>query len=150
MVLGIIVVLIVGNFIVNYIKAKKVDSLPAINTEISQEQQVHKVVKGESLWVLAEKYYGDGFKWEELAKENNLTEYSLEIGQELKVPANDEFAQADNTIASDTYTVVHGDTLWNIAVRTYGDGYKWLKIAEANNLTHPDFIHSGNVLTLPK
>jgi len=48
------------------------------------------------------------------------------------------------------YTVVAGDSLWNIAVREYGDGYAWTKIATANNLINPDLIHAGNVLRLPR
>jgi nucleoid-associated protein YgaU len=54
------------------------------------------------------------------------------------------------TISGTTYTVKHGDSLWGIAVRAYGDGYKWVDIARANNLQNPDVIHSGNVFTLPQ
>ncbi|MGA2968080.1 MAG: LysM peptidoglycan-binding domain-containing protein, partial [Candidatus Levyibacteriota bacterium] len=49
-----------------------------------------------------------------------------------------------------TYTVKSGDYLWSIAIRAYGDGYQWVKIAKANNLTNPDLIFSGNVLQLPR
>ncbi|MBI1864024.1 LysM peptidoglycan-binding domain-containing protein [Candidatus Woesebacteria bacterium] len=56
----------------------------------------------------------------------------------------------DQKITENTYTVVHGDNLWKIAVRAYGDGYKWLEIAKANNLKNPNIIHSGNVFTLPR
>jgi nucleoid-associated protein YgaU len=45
---------------------------------------------------------------------------------------------------------VKGDSLWKIAVRAYGDGYKWVSIAKANKLVNPNLIHSGNVLTLPR
>jgi nucleoid-associated protein YgaU len=50
---------------------------------------------------------------------------------------------------SGTYTVQRGDSLWKIAVAQYNDGYQWVKIAQANNLTNPDIIHAGNVLVLP-
>ena len=53
-------------------------------------------------------------------------------------------------IEGTSYTVVHGDSLWKIAERAYGDGYKWVEIAKANNLLHPGIIHSGNTLTLPR
>lgn len=56
----------------------------------------------------------------------------------------------EEIISSATYTVVHGDNLWDIAVRAYGDGYKWVEIARENDLVHPDIIHSGNVLILPR
>jgi len=57
---------------------------------------------------------------------------------------------AQDAIKGATYTVVRGDNLWNIAVRAYGDGYRWVDIAKANNLVNPDLIHSGNVFKLPR
>lgn len=54
------------------------------------------------------------------------------------------------TIEGTSYTVIKGDTLWDIAVRAYGDGYKWTEIASANNLVNPNIIHAGNVFTLPR
>ena len=55
-----------------------------------------------------------------------------------------------NPITGSTYTVVKGDYLWTIAVRAYGDGYKWVEIAKANNLNQSRFNFSGNVLKLPR
>lgn len=49
-----------------------------------------------------------------------------------------------------TYTVVHGDNLWDIAVKEYGDGYKWTDIAKANKLVNPSIIHAGNHLSIPR
>ncbi len=53
-------------------------------------------------------------------------------------------------ISSNTYTVVAGDYLWEIAERAYGDAYKWVEIANANNLSNPDLIFVGTKLTLPR
>lgn len=53
-------------------------------------------------------------------------------------------------ITGSVYTVVHGDNLWNIAVRAYGDGYRWTDIANINKLTNPGLIFSGNILNLPR
>jgi len=55
-----------------------------------------------------------------------------------------------NKIEGEQYTVARGDSLWDIAVRAYGDGYRWVDIARANNLDNPDIIHAGNVFTLPR
>lgn len=52
--------------------------------------------------------------------------------------------------SQETYTIVKGDDLWKIAVKSYGDGFEWIKIAKANNLSSPNNIHVGNILTIPK
>ncbi len=53
-------------------------------------------------------------------------------------------------IAGGSYVIKEGDDLWDIAVRAYGDGYKWVEIARANNLENPDLIHVDNTLKLPR
>ena len=53
-----------------------------------------------------------------------------------------------NPISGDTYTVVKGDHLWGIAVRAYGDGYKWVEIASNNKLKHPDLLFVGQEVKL--
>lgn len=73
--------------------------------------------------------------------------------ESTEVGSKDETVSTENTseqISSATYTVVHGDNLWDIAVRAYGDGYKWVEIANENDLVHPNIIHAGNVLILPR
>lgn len=69
-------------------------------------------------------------------------------GLPVNTTANSE--KNAQSIDGTTYTVVHGDNLWEIAVRAYGNGYKWVEIAKANNLSHPGVIHAGNTLTLPR
>ena len=51
-----------------------------------------------------------------------------------------------------SYKVVRGDSLWKIAVRTYGDGYQWVKIWNNNKskLRNPDKLEIGMELVLPK
>ena len=49
------------------------------------------------------------------------------------------------------YTVQSGDSLSKIAQQQYGDGKKWRAIFEANRdqISNPDLIHPGQVLTIP-
>lgn len=47
------------------------------------------------------------------------------------------------------YTVAHGDTLWGLALREYGDGSLFTVIAAANHLVNPDFIQAGQELLVP-
>jgi nucleoid-associated protein YgaU len=57
---------------------------------------------------------------------------------------------AEGAIQGTTYTVERGDTLWDISVRAYGDGYRWVDIARANELKNPNLIHRGNVFVIPR
>lgn len=73
--------------------------------------------------------------------------------QGLKWVAND-YKKGD--ISGSTYTVVRGDTLWEIAEAKYGSGFEWTKIKDAN-LSKIGFlpdgsralIFPGQVLVLP-
>ena len=51
--------------------------------------------------------------------------------------------------AGETYTVVAGDCLWNIAAKFYGSGTQFGKIANANGIASPYTIYVGQVLTIP-
>lgn len=159
-VLGAIVLIIVGSLTIKYLRSDKgsipEELLSGINS-VESTNKVHKVEKNETLWKIAVTYYEDGFKWVDIATENKLANASeIEVGQELIIPdielekvvVSDEVDTTDS-ITTDTYTVQKGDSLWKIAVRSYGDGYQWNKIAKVNNLSHPSLIHVGNVLTIP-
>ena len=49
----------------------------------------------------------------------------------------------------ETYVVVAGDCLWNIAYKFYGTGAQYGKLAEANGIADPYIIYVGQVLTVP-
>lgn len=54
--------------------------------------------------------------------------------------------------AAQTYTVVSGDCLWNIAKKFYGSGAKYTTIYNANQGViggNPNLIYPGQVLTIP-
>lgn len=54
--------------------------------------------------------------------------------------------------ATQTYTVVKGDCLWNIAKKFYGNGSKYSVIYNANKSViggNPNLIYPGQVLTIP-
>lgn len=156
MILGAIVIVVVGVLVVNYFKEKGV-TVPGVSTEKEANIKTHVVAKGETLWVIAEKYYGSGYNWVDIAKDNNLTNPgSIETGQVLTIPdvsakkITATKATLEEPISGATYQVVRGDNLWKIAVRAYGDGYKWVEIAKENKLNNPDLIHAGNILILPR
>jgi len=121
--------------------------------------KTYTVQSGEYLWSIAEKIYGSGYNWVDLANANSLENPgTIYAGTKLIVPnvapktitAQVKPVQVQNPITGNSYTVVKGDFLWDIAVRAYGDGYRWVDIAKANNLINPSLIFSENVLKLPR
>lgn len=63
-----------------------------------------------------------------------------------------ETTTAPTPATSQTYTVVKGDCLWNIAKKFYGSGSKYTVIYNANTAViggNPNLIYPGQVLTIP-
>ena len=57
---------------------------PAPNTETVQK--THTVRSGDTLWGLAKKYLGSGFKWTKIANLNGIQGSLIRTGQVLKIP----------------------------------------------------------------
>lgn len=172
LIIGLVIIVIVGLFIINnYDSTKEGEIIPSIGTESELSLgDKHIVQKGEDLWKIALKYYESGYDWIKIAEANKIkAPYSIETGQELIIPATKDLpapekeeisptakptevmpVSVETPIGSDKYTVVKGDSLWSIALRSYGDGYKWVNIAKANNLNNPGLIHPGNEFVIPR
>lgn len=120
-------------------------------TKNNTEKGTHIVLKGESLWKIAQQYYNDGNKWVNIAKANNLeTPSVITAGVTLEIPDNETTLEQVQVQDTDTYVVKSGDTLWDIAQNVLGDGNRWTEISKANNLTQPSIIHTGNTLKIPR
>lgn len=53
----------------------------------SNNKTYYTVVKGDTLWAIAKKYYGDGNKYPEIAKANNISNANIiSVGQKLLIP----------------------------------------------------------------
>lgn len=54
--------------------------------------------------------------------------------------------------AAETYRIRHGDTLWSLAVRFYGDGKRYRDILAANrtNISNVEDISIGTTILLPR
>lgn len=183
MFLGLVIVVVVIGLVFTYFQKRKGDiTLPGINNyldiskdsenktnidnsteeKITSQNEVYTVVKGDSLWKIAEKKYNNGFMWNEIVKVNDLKNPRLlSVGQKLVMPAiaaegkGDQKAIINNQAKIDTgsdYVVVKNDNLWNIAVRAYGDGYQWTKIWDNNKnaIKDPGVIKVGTKLLIPK
>lgn len=177
-VFGAIVVVVVGILLFNYSKSnpsisnlgEATESASVLSPTGMQLPATYTVVNGDTLWAIAAKYYGQGEKWTELVKENNITANGqVEVGQVLRVPVLEteatpvvvaeptaapvaEETKTEPVVAGGSYSVVVGDCLWNIAVAKYNDGYKWTKIYEANKqmIADPDMIYPGQALVIPE
>lgn len=176
--LGIIVVVAVSIFTISFVRdrvahAPKVDvetsqtevpSTKKVQTAVNTFPKTYVVAQDDDLWNIAEKTYKSGYAWVEIARANNLSNPDiLEVGTKIVLPdvknivktVTADVPQAEikdamvHKITDKTYTVQAGDKLWDIAVRAYGDGYKWVEIARANNLNDPNLIFSGNDLKIP-
>lgn len=117
----------------------------------SQTARTHVVAAGDSFESIANKY---GVTVRELVSANPQL---LKIGDKLTVPVPVAIPQesgspsgsgtpGQGTSPARTYTVKRGDTLSAIAVRF---GTTVAALAAANNITNPNMIQVGQVLTIP-
>ena len=172
-IMGGVVVLIVAILMFNYFKSINQDNKGLITEptkiiEVIEGEKpeylpdTYKVVKGDNLWSIAEKFYKSGYNFVDIAEANSLTNAGyIEVDQELIIPqtavkkitVDDEASLVSITIESDSYTTVAGDYLWDIAVRAYGDGYAWIQIYEANKELigpNPSMLYKNLTLSLPR
>ncbi|HUP86824.1 MAG TPA: BTAD domain-containing putative transcriptional regulator [Acidimicrobiales bacterium] len=125
----------------------------------------HVVERRDTLWDLAERYLGDGYRAPEIFEINRdrpqpdgraLTDPGLiRPGWILHIPQ-----PMSPTLASsaESVTVEDGDTLWNIAAEELDDGHRFVEILDINRgrpqpdgtaLTDPNLIEPGWLLKLP-
>ena len=52
----------------------------------------------------------------------------------------------------EVYILKEGEGIWDVAVKFYGDGYRWIEIANANNLDEysASFLIPGTKLIIPQ
>lgn len=170
LILGFLVVLVIGVLVFNYFKKDGGDLGPASQTSVSptpvKDVAVNSlpgkytVKDGDTLFLIAENYYQDGYLYPELVKANKLADENLiATGVILEIPKVEKSTGtggAENQtiwgekITTLTYTVVEGDWLSTIAGRVYGDPMQFDKIAKANNIQTPDIIEPGLKLTIPR
>lgn len=179
LILGIAVVLVVGNQVIGFLTKKSAETSDPNKVEVdipADDQQVkseYVVKKGDYLYLIAQNILGDGNQWPLIAQYNKITHPDFIIeGDKLQIPAKQEVKgyasgstvdttlivaptitinDSQNTISTTTsYIVMANDSLWTICIRAYGDGYLWPKVAKTNNLRNPDLLEKGQILSLPR
>lgn len=112
------------------------------NPESSQETY-YIVKKGDTLSYIAKIYKTTV---EQIAGINGITNPNLIFpGQRLRIPVGSD--SGINQMGHIMYTVVRGDSLWNIA-RRYGTTVK--ELAQLNSIKNPSLIFIGQILKIPK
>ena len=102
-------------------------------TEDTEEYELYTVVKGDSLWLISQKY---NVSVDDLIEINNLETVNLQIGDKLKIP---------KLSYQKTYIVKKGDSLWSIA-KDNNTTVEELKLI--NNLTS-NLLSIGQELIIP-
>lgn len=110
--------------------------------------ETYTVKQGDTLWCIANAH---GMSYQELAAINGLDPNTyIYPGQVLRLKAQKPAPDpVEDKPADDVYIVKAGDSLWQIAQHTLGKGWRWYRIAEANNLAAPYIIHPGQRLKIP-
>jgi nucleoid-associated protein YgaU len=197
--MGGVVIVVIAGLIFNYFRSANLKTwqgmlldqqTPATTSETKQEDKLgdkflatYKVVKGDDLWHISERFFKSGYNYVDIMKENKIKDDGvITAGMDLRIPkveakkitVKDEIKKeivvkdgnfeskpkevvaavkpTAGAIEIGEYTTKKGDSLWKIAVRAYGDGFKWTKIYWANRklIANPDVLFSNVKLVIPK
>ncbi len=128
-------------------------------TASTSGQTISYTIKDDdSLWTIAEDWFGDASRWNLIAKANPLIDPDrLKLGQVIRLPAKDAVRRPIKrspvrSAGADAYTVKSGDSLARIARIHYGDESKWSVIYEANRAAigpDPARLKLGTRLRIP-
>lgn len=133
-------------------EAPRVPETPPKPPAVVKKPMMHTVVKGDTLWGIARKYYGNGARYKEIFNANKAKIKNPNLiypGQVFVIPGVD--AKETTAPKAKTYKVVKGDYLRKIAKQFYGNEMDWPKIYNANKsiIKNPDLINIGMVLVIP-
>jgi LysM repeat protein len=108
------------------------------------EEVIYTVQTGDSLTGIAAEF---GVEWQEIAAANGIEgpNYTIYRGQKLTIPGVSPTPVPTEELT--VHVVQSGETLFSIAVQ-YGVTVQAL--LEANQLTNPDLINSGQELVIPQ
>ena len=114
----------------------------------------YTVERGDTLWSIAVKFFGDGNQWKKIYEDNKdvlRDPNMIYVGQVLIINVA-SLTTGQGAIQGGTYTVQPGDSLWRIAEKAYGSGRRWRRIYEANTdkISDASKIYVGQILVIPE
>jgi nucleoid-associated protein YgaU len=120
--------------------------LPELGSKMS-----YIVKPGDTLVAIAQKIYGDGNQWTEIANFTGLANprliYPGDVVYYQLTQQTQSFASAYESVQRTEIQVQQGDTLSRIAGRVLGDPSKWKMIWRQNdNIDNPDELTAGTTI----
>lgn len=114
----------------------------------------YTVERGDTLWSIAVKFFGDGNQWKKIYEDNKdvlRDPNMIYVGQVLIINVA-SLTTGQGAIQGGTYMVQPGDSLWRIAEKAYGSGRRWRRIYEANTdkISDASKIYVGQILVIPE
>src|SRR5664279_1262319 len=117
------------------------------------------VARYDTFWGIADKTLGDGRRYQEIVDLNvgvsqadggavRESSTNLEIGWQLRLPADADAPPAAPAAPAAAVTVHQGDTLSDIALEQLGDATRYPELAALNGISNADLINPGDVIRI--
>jgi len=143
------------------VTSQAIKSKPVLTKKIPK-RQIIKIKKGDSLAVLAKRYYGNSLAFQSIISANKSIKdhkSKLKIGQKIIIPAHGSTKKPKivskktkkKLLRARTITVKKGDTLALLAKRYYGNSLAFQGIIKANKSikSHKTSLKVGQKIIIP-
>ena len=119
------------------------------------DKKIHEkgytVQSGDTLYDIANKYYGDGMYYDKIANYNNIKNPDeIKVGDVIVLPGKVDDNVKIETVQ--TYTIAPGDNLISICEKFY-NVYSYetaIRLAKYNDIENPDKIKAGQTIKIPE
>ena len=137
----------------NFKRAEEEATIELVSSTRDEELVEYTVILNDTLMEIAFKLYKDMKRWREIAAANpGLDEnYTIHVGQKIFVPSAEQPQM--NIPRANRYTVLGGDTLWEISQKLYGSKRYWYSLWHSNKelIKDPNSLYAGfHLRYLPK
>ena len=127
----------------------KIPNTTTSSSSSSSSYKTYTISSGDTLSKIAKRF---GTTYQEIARINGISNPDIiNVGQVIKIPYSGSFSPSNNLTSNsastfNTYTIVSGDTLSQIANR-FGTTYQ--ELARINGISNPNIIQVGQKIKIP-